>query len=56
MRGEDGSPTGETRYDVEFVKIKTNPNLLDQRRTIMVTKKDEAPQWFGLPELREGGI
>ena len=56
VRGEDGSPTGETRYDVEFVKIKTNPNLLDQRRTIMVTKKDEAPQWFGLPELREGGI
>lgn len=56
VRGEDGSPTGETRYDVEFVKIKTNPNLLDQRRTIMVTKKDEAPQWFGLPELREGDI
>lgn len=56
VRGEDGSPTGETRYEVEFVKCKTNPKLLDQRRTIMITKKDEMPQWFGLPELREDGI
>jgi len=56
VRGEDGSPTGETRYEVEFVKCKTNPELLDQRRTIMITKKDEMPQWFGLPELREDGI
>jgi len=56
VRGEDGSPTGETRYEVEFVKCKTNTELLDQRRTIMITKKDEMPQWFGLPELREDGI
>lgn len=56
VRGEDGNPTGETRYEVEFVKCKTNPELLDQRRTIMVTKQDESPEWFGLPELREGGV
>jgi len=56
VRGEDGNPTGETRYEVEFVKCKTNPKLLDQRRTIMVTKQDESPEWFGLPELREGGV
>lgn len=56
VRDENGQPTGETRYEVEFVKCKTNPELLDQRRTIMVTKKDESPQWFGLPELREGNI
>jgi hypothetical protein len=41
---------------VEFVKSKTNPELLDQRRTIMVTKQDQSPEWFGLPELREGGV
>jgi len=56
VRGEDNKPTGETRYQVEFVKCKTNPNLLDQRRTIMVTKENETPQWFGLPELREGEV
>ena len=56
VRGEDKKPTGETRYEVEFVKSKTNPDLLDQRRTIMVTKKNESLQWFGLPELREGQI
>ena len=52
VRGEDGSPTGETRYEVEFVKCKTNPELLDQRRTIMVTKQNASPEWFGLPELQ----
>tara|TARA_Y100000592_G_scaffold98614_1_gene172188 strand:- start:415 stop:1401 length:987 start_codon:yes stop_codon:yes gene_type:complete len=56
VRGDDGNPTGETRYEVEFVKSKTNPELLDQRRTIMVTKQDQSPEWFGLPELREGGV
>ena len=56
VRGADGSPTGETRYEVEFVKCKTNPELLDQRRTIMVTKQNASPEWFGLPELREGNI
>ena len=52
----NGKSTGETRYEVEFVKCKTNPDLLDQRRTIMVTKKDESLQWFGLPEIREGDM
>ena len=56
VRGEDNSPTGETRYEVEFVKCKTNPDLLDQRRTIMVTKQGASPEWFGLPELREGQV
>ena len=56
VRGEDNSPTGEVRYEVEIVKSRTNPNLLDQRRLIMRTKKDENVQWFGLPELREGNI
>mgnify|MGYP003632030371 FL=1 len=56
VRGEDNKPTGETRYEVEFVKCKTNADLLDQRRTIMVTKQNASPEWFGLPELREGQI
>tara|TARA_R100001015_G_C4620106_1_gene176980 strand:- start:677 stop:1663 length:987 start_codon:yes stop_codon:yes gene_type:complete len=56
VRGEDNAPTGEMRYEVEFVKCRTNPTLLDQRRLIMRTKKGESPQWFGLPELREGGV
>lgn len=56
VRGEDNKPTGETRYEVEFVKCKTNADLLDQRRTIMITKKEEKLEWFGLPELRDGGI
>ncbi len=56
VRGEDNKPTGETRYEVEFVKCKTNPELLDQRRTIMVTKQNSSPEWFGLPELREGEL
>ena len=56
VRGEDNKPTGETRYEVEFVKCKTNADLLDQRRTIMVTKQNASPEWFGLPELREGGL
>ena len=56
VRGEDNKPTGETRYEVEFVKCKTNPELLDQRRTIMVTKENESPEWFGLPELRGGAF
>ena len=54
VRNEDGAPTGEMRYEVEFVKCRTNPSLLDQRRTIMKTKKGEEPEWFGLPELRDG--
>ena len=56
VRGEDNSPTGEMRYEVEFVKSRTNTVFLDQRRLIMRTKKGEAPQWFGLPELQEGKV
>jgi len=56
VRDENGAPTGQMNYEVEFVKCRTNPQLLDQRRIIMKTKKEEAPEWFGLPELREDGI
>lgn len=56
VRDETGAPTGQMNYEVEFVKCRTNPNLLDQRRLIMRTKKGESPEWFGLPELREEGI
>ena len=56
VRDENNAPTGEVRYEVEFVKCRTNPELLDQRRLIMRTKKGESPEWYGLPELREGGI
>lgn len=54
IRDADGRETGETRYNVEFKKCKTNPNLQGQERTIFVTKKGEDYQWFGLPELRDG--
>lgn len=56
VRDENGKSTGETRYEVEFVKCKTNPDLLDQRRTIMVTKEGQPLEWYGLPELREGQV
>jgi hypothetical protein len=54
IRNEDGAPTGEVRYAVEFYKSKTNPALQGQERVVFVTKKGEAPTWYGLPELREG--
>tara|TARA_R110000787_G_scaffold208786_5_gene318783 strand:+ start:2236 stop:3222 length:987 start_codon:yes stop_codon:yes gene_type:complete len=56
VRDENNSPTGEVRYEVEFVKCRTNPALLDQRRLIMRTQKDASPEWYGLPELREGKV
>jgi len=54
VRDADGRETGETRYNVEFRKCKTNPNLQGQERTIFVTKKGESHEWYGLPELRDG--
>lgn len=54
MRNSDGSPTGETRYFVDFFKEKTNSNLKGQERTYFVTKKGEPAVWHGLPEMREG--
>lgn len=56
VRDENNAPTGEMRYEVEFVKCRTNPELLDQRRLIMRTKKGESPEWYGLPELQEGRV
>jgi hypothetical protein len=56
VRDENNSPTGEVRYEVEFVKCRTNPALLDQRRLVMRTQKDAPPVWYGLPELREGQV
>mgnify|MGYP006402409825 CR=1 FL=1 len=52
-READGEDTGEEQYNVEFHKCKTNPDLQGQTRTIMVTRRDEPAQWYGLPELRD---
>lgn len=52
VRDEDGKPTGETRYKVDFVKCKTNADLQGQERTFFVTKKGQPAEWLGLAELR----
>jgi len=46
----------KTEYKARFHKCKTNPSLQDQSRTVFVTKPNEEPQWFGLPELYDGSI
>ncbi|MBT4407331.1 MAG: hypothetical protein HOC79_05595 [Euryarchaeota archaeon] len=56
VRNDENKPTGEIRYEVEFVKCRTNPALLDQRRLVMRTQKDGSPDWYGLPELKEGQV
>tara|TARA_R100000008_G_scaffold55155_1_gene33795 strand:+ start:2086 stop:3060 length:975 start_codon:yes stop_codon:yes gene_type:complete len=53
-RDDDGQPTGETRYEAEFYKSKTNINLQGQRRVVAVTRASEPAEWYGLSELREG--
>jgi len=52
IRDETGAKTGEIRYEAEFLKWKTNSDLVDQRRTVMVTQDGKPAQWHGLPELR----
>lgn len=52
-REPDGTPTGETKYSVEFYKCKTNPSLQGQERVVFSTTKGKEPIWYGLPELRE---
>jgi len=54
VRDETGARTGEVRYEAEFVKWKTDSDLVDQRRTVMVTNEGQPAKWFGLPELRGG--
>ena len=54
VRDDDGELTGETRYEAEFFKSKTNINLQGQRRIVAVTRVDGDAKWHGLSELREG--
>lgn len=54
VRDDDGQLTGETRYEAEFFKSKTNINLQGQRRIVAVTRVDGDAKWHGLSELREG--
>tara|TARA_R100001082_G_scaffold110636_2_gene91142 strand:+ start:477 stop:1448 length:972 start_codon:yes stop_codon:yes gene_type:complete len=51
---DDGQKTGTTEYVVEFWKENTNIALQGQKRIIAVTRKDGEPEWYGLPELKEG--
>ena len=52
VRDDTGAKTGEVRYEAEFHKWRTNSDLVDQRRTVMVTQTRKPAQWHGLPELR----
>lgn len=56
VRDEDGKPTGETRYKVEFTKCKTNADLQGQERTFFITKKGQPAEWLGLAELRSRSV
>jgi len=53
IRNSDNITTGETRYLARFEKCKTHTELLGQERSILVTKRDDKPQWYGLPEIKE---
>ena len=46
----------KTIYKAKFVKCKTNPQLVNQSRTLWITHTDGQPEWFGLPELYDGSL
>jgi len=45
-----------TTYTATYTKCKTNPSLVNQTKTIMVTTTGEEPKWYGLPDLYDGTL
>ena len=53
--GDDGE-VARSEVVVSFEKSKTAPDLLMQRRTVLITKAGEKAEWRGLPELYDGSL
>ena len=45
-----------TKYTATYTKCKTNPSLVNQTRTVMVTYTNAEPKWYGLPDLYDGTL
>ena len=45
-----------TTYTATYTKCKTNPSLVNQTKTVMVTTTGEEPKWYGLPDLYDGTL
>jgi hypothetical protein len=53
--GDDGE-VARSEFVITFEKSKTAPDLLMQRRTVLITKAGEKAEWRGLPELYDGSL
>ena len=46
----------KTVFTASYTKCKTNPNLVNQSRTVFVTRPDGDYTWNGLPDLYDGTL
>ena len=53
---DDEDELVSTKYTATYTKCKTNPSLVNQTRTVMMTYTDAEPKWYGLPDLYDGTL
>jgi len=53
---DDEGELEKTTFTATYTKCKTNPNLVNQSRTVFVTRPDSDYTWHGLPDLYDGTL